>query len=54
MPPKKDYWDIIKDEDVFLRYFNEENKRLVGITLKISIGYSSRVVWSLRAYVSNI
>ena len=28
MPPKKDYWDIIKDEDVFLRYFNEEKYSL--------------------------
>ena len=30
MPPKVLFWDIIKEEDDFLKYFNELNKRLVG------------------------
>ena len=30
MPPKIDYWTTIKEEEVFLKYFNEDNKRLVG------------------------
>ena len=47
MPPKKDYWEIVKDEDIFLKYFNEDNKRLVGIILKSSFGYSSKLVWSM-------
>ena len=33
MPPKKEYWETIKDEEQFLKYFNEENKRLVGILI---------------------
>ena len=33
MPPKKEYQDVIKDEDTFMKYFNEENKRLVGVNI---------------------
>jgi len=33
MPPKIDYQTVIKDEDVFMKYFNEDNKRLVVLDI---------------------
>jgi hypothetical protein len=33
MPPKKEYWEIIKDEEVFLKYFAEDNKRLTVLDI---------------------
>ena len=29
MPPRKEYWSIIKDEEHFFTYFCEDNKRLM-------------------------
>ena len=33
MPPKIDYQTAIKDEDIFMKYFNEDNKRLVVLDI---------------------
>ena len=33
MPPRKEYWETIKDEELFLKYFCEENKRLVVLDI---------------------
>ena len=33
MPPKIDYQTAIKDEDIFMKYFNEDNKILVVLDI---------------------
>ena len=33
MPPKKEFWDIIKEEEVFLKCFSEDNKRLTVLDI---------------------
>jgi hypothetical protein len=35
MPPKKEYWTTITDEDHFMKFFNVDNKKLVGNKLII-------------------
>ena len=33
MPPRKEYWDYVKEEETFFKYYNEENKRLVVLDI---------------------
>lgn len=33
MPPRKEYWTVIKDEEKFMEYFNEDNKRLTVLDI---------------------
>ena len=28
MPPRKEFWEYIKDEEAFFKYYSEDNKRL--------------------------
>jgi hypothetical protein len=33
MPPKKDNWEVIRDEETFFKFFNEDNKRLAVLDI---------------------
>ncbi len=30
MPPKRDIWTTVKDEEHFMQFYNADNKKLVG------------------------